>query len=276
MRDTRGNPMRKCAPPALLTAAVLAGTSGLQGQVAGGGAYLAVGVGFAQGAATESTLGGTNSPTRCDRLLYPNPADAPTDAGCAEGTLDGLYLFDPERGLTGSFALGYSFGALSVEVEALQRHQIIHNTLFTLGDLAGERDHGEGYGVESGAASLGGHVRVSRATGLRQHLLFAAEPEPAHALRRRWGRTVSSRFSLLPGIQPKVDRRGLPRGVRGLPQRPRSLSGLAARGGGYGERADGGRVRARAGHAGAGRRGLRVLAADVARPEGSLGPGSGR
>ena len=137
MRDTRGNPMRRCAPVALLAAAVLAGTSGLQGQVAGGGAYLAVGVGFAQGAATESTLTGTNSPTRCDRLLYPNPADAPTDAGCTEGTLDGLYLFDPERGLTGSFAVGYTFGALSVEIEALQRHQIIHNTLFMVGDLAG-------------------------------------------------------------------------------------------------------------------------------------------
>lgn len=138
MKHTRPNRSRIRAGLAVLAVAAGAGTQGLAAQVAGGGPYVALGVGFAQGAATQSTLWGTNNPTRCDRLLYPNPADAPRDAGCLQGSeLDGLYGFEPEPGLTGSFAVGYGFGALSVEVEAVQRHQIIHNTLFTVGDLAG-------------------------------------------------------------------------------------------------------------------------------------------
>ena len=138
MKNTRSNRSRIRGGLAVLGVVALGGVSGLSAQAAGGGLYLAVGVGLAQGAATESTVGGTNSPTRCDRLLYANPADAPRDAGCLQGSeLDGRFAFDPESGLAGSFAIGYAFGALSVEVEALQRHQIIHNTLFMVGDLAG-------------------------------------------------------------------------------------------------------------------------------------------
>ncbi len=102
------------------------------------GIYISLDVGLSRGAATESTLSGPNSPTRCDRLLYPNLGDAPTDTECLAGSqLGGLYSYDPERALAGSVAVGYGFGALSVEVELLQRHQIIHNTLLTLDDAAG-------------------------------------------------------------------------------------------------------------------------------------------
>ncbi len=102
------------------------------------GIYLSVDVGLSRGAATESTLSGPNHPTRCDRLLYPNPADAPRDAECLVASdAGGLYSYDPEAALAGSIAVGYGLGALSVELELLQRHQIIHNTLLTLGDAAG-------------------------------------------------------------------------------------------------------------------------------------------
>ena len=102
------------------------------------GFYVAMDVGLSQGANTEVALSGPNTPTRCDRLLYPSLTDAPRDTGCLAGSeIGGLYSHAPEAGLGGSVAVGYGFGALSVEVELLQRHQIIHNTLFTLGDASG-------------------------------------------------------------------------------------------------------------------------------------------
>lgn len=125
------------AAAALFATAMLAGASTLSAQ-GSRGFYVSMGVGFVQGAGTESTLSGPNSPTRCDRLLYPNLADAPRDAGCLAGSeLGGLYSYDPEPGLGGSLAVGYTLGPLSLEVEAFQRHQVIHNTLLTLDDRAG-------------------------------------------------------------------------------------------------------------------------------------------
>ena len=120
-----------------LTALALAAESDASAQWTRG-IYLSIDVGLSQGAATESTLSGPNSPTRCDRLLYPSLTDAPRDTGCLGGSeLAGRYSYDPERALAGSVAVGYGFGALSVEVELLQRHQIIHNTLLSLGDAVG-------------------------------------------------------------------------------------------------------------------------------------------
>ncbi len=133
-----GSTRRRIFPAAgILAAAILAGASGLSAQ-GSRGLYVSMGVGFVQGADTESTLSGPNSPTRCDRLLYPNLADAPRDAGCLASTdLGGLYSYDPEPGLGGSIAVGYSLGPVSVEAEALQRHQIIQNTFLMLGTQAG-------------------------------------------------------------------------------------------------------------------------------------------
>lgn len=137
MRDSGSSRRRIFAAGTFLATVLLAGASTLSAQ-ASGGLYVSMGVGFAQGAGTEAALSGPNSPTRCDRLLYPSLADAPRDAGCLAGTeLGGLYSYDPEMGLTGSLAVGYALGPLSIEVEALQRHQVIHNTLLTLGTQAG-------------------------------------------------------------------------------------------------------------------------------------------
>lgn len=137
MPNTGSTQSRIFAAAGFLVAALIAGASTLSAQ-GSRGFYVSMGVGFAQGAATESTLSGPNSPTRCDRLLYPNLADAPRDAGCLAGSeLGGLYSYDPEAGLGGSVAVGYSLGPLSVELEALQRHQIIHNTFLMLGTQAG-------------------------------------------------------------------------------------------------------------------------------------------
>lgn len=100
--------------------------------------YGSMGVGLAYGAVTELGLSGPNSHTRCDRLLYTNPADVPAGADCAAGTeIAGRYSFDPQDGLLGHMAIGYTMSGLSIELEGLQRHQIVHHTLFTLGDLAG-------------------------------------------------------------------------------------------------------------------------------------------
>lgn len=103
------------------------------------GFYLSSGVGLASGAGTETTVTGANHHTRCDRLLYTNPADAPTDPECSgSGSgLDGLFVFDPEAGLVGSLALGYAYGAISLEIEAVQRHQSVHETPLSLGSGAG-------------------------------------------------------------------------------------------------------------------------------------------
>ncbi|MYG20123.1 MAG: hypothetical protein F4208_11310, partial [Gemmatimonadales bacterium] len=137
MRYSGSSRRRTFAAGTFLAAAMLAGASTLAAQ-GSRGLFVSMGVGFAHGAATESTLSGPNRPTRCDRLLYPNLADAPRDAGCLAGSdLGGVYSYDPEWGLTGSVAVGYSLGPLSVELEALQRHQIIHNTLLMLGTQAG-------------------------------------------------------------------------------------------------------------------------------------------
>ena len=138
MRDSESTPWRIFRMVALLATSVLIGASTASAQGARG-LYLSMGVGFAQGAATETTLSGPNSPTRCDRLLYPNLSDAPRgEVECLAGSeLGGLYSYDPELGLSGGLAVGYSLGQLSVEVEGLQRHQIIHNTLLTLGTQSG-------------------------------------------------------------------------------------------------------------------------------------------
>ena len=117
---------------------VLGGTVGASAQ-ATRGFYITTGVGFSSGAATETAVSGINHPTRCDKLLYANPADAPTDAQCTDNTSrpGGAYVFDPEAGLGGSLAVGYGLGALSVEIEALQRHQLVQEAPLALSAEAG-------------------------------------------------------------------------------------------------------------------------------------------
>lgn len=122
----------------LLAASFVLGSSRAAGQ-SERGPYLDTSVGLARGGSTLADITGINHPTRCDRLLYANPADAPTDPECrsTEANLDGSFGFEPERGLMGSVAIGYAFGAAAFEIEAFQRHHLIHEAPFTLGAGAG-------------------------------------------------------------------------------------------------------------------------------------------
>ena len=89
--------------------------------------------------ARSQTCPGPNNPTRCDRLLYANAADAPTDAACLAraSEIGGQYSYDPEAGFGGTLGVGYAFGALSIELEFLERRQTVPGALFTLGELSG-------------------------------------------------------------------------------------------------------------------------------------------
>ena len=122
------HPRAVLLPPLLALCALVPPETGLAQ-----GFYVAVHAGTALGADTEALLESFNSPTRCDVLLYADPADAPADADC--NRLDpfaGTYAFDPGAGMAGGVAVGYSFGGLSVEVEAVQRTQVVPSTRFSL------------------------------------------------------------------------------------------------------------------------------------------------
>lgn len=101
------------------------------------GFYYSTSVGVASGASTVARLTGANHPTRCDRLLYADPNDAPTGPECQSTALDFVFTFEPESGLGGSAVVGYALGALALELEAVQRHQIVHEAPLTLGAGAG-------------------------------------------------------------------------------------------------------------------------------------------
>lgn len=64
------------------------------------GRYVSLGIGYG-GEEFNAATTGVNHPTRCDRLLYANPQDAPSDAACRETT--------PRRIFGGTFDLGGAF-----------------------------------------------------------------------------------------------------------------------------------------------------------------------
>lgn len=76
---------------------------------------------------------GANHPTRCDRLLYANPASAPSGAECTApltSTRQGEYAFDRNPGRAHTLALGYATGSLRLEAELLLRGKV---ALFSVG-----------------------------------------------------------------------------------------------------------------------------------------------
>ena len=87
---------------------------------AGPYASFAVGVG---GEKVQAGVYGVNHPTRCDQLLYANPASAPTDAACTATTAQHLIddSFSLGVGFVGTASLGYAWDSLRVEVEFLNR-----------------------------------------------------------------------------------------------------------------------------------------------------------
>ena len=103
------------------------------------GFYLSLEGGTSKSASANVAMWGYNHPSRCHRLLYADPADAPTDAECTAPKEDGLmgnFPFESEMGLFTSVALGYSLGSVRVEVEAFSRRQRFDGAPFDVGDDA--------------------------------------------------------------------------------------------------------------------------------------------
>lgn len=137
MDHTPGSSHSRVALSGILFAlATLGGEAAAQSQR---GFYYSTSVGVASGASTAARVTGLNHPTRCDRLLYADPNDAPTDPECqsAESGLGFVFTFEPETGLGGNAVVGYALGALALELEAAQRHQIVHEAPLTLSAGAG-------------------------------------------------------------------------------------------------------------------------------------------
>lgn len=85
------------------------------------GAYVRVEVGGAGLGELSVATSGVNHPTRCDSLLYANPADAPRDAECTANTPREFFsnLFSPGYGLGAGAAVGYRFGRVRLEFSVL-------------------------------------------------------------------------------------------------------------------------------------------------------------
>ena len=97
--------------------AAIAGAFGSQ-PASAGETYITFGVGFAAGEVHASTTA-VNHPTRCDSLLYSNPADAPADAACTDNTPRRFFGDDFDLGgaFSGSVSLGYAWERIRVEAE---------------------------------------------------------------------------------------------------------------------------------------------------------------
>ena len=114
--NARRGPLRRRVVFASVIVAALGAAVG--GAAQDRGAYFSVDFGGATARALGVAVSGVDHPTRCDALLYPDPAAAPRDEACTAVTPREFFrnLFDPGRGFTGGGALGYRFGRLRVEV----------------------------------------------------------------------------------------------------------------------------------------------------------------
>ncbi len=86
----------------------------------GSGFYVGVAGGLGSVSTVGATLSGVRHPTRCDTLLYADPAAAPTsDPACLDMTqrLTSIGSLSPGPGFTGSYAAGYDFGRVRAEFE---------------------------------------------------------------------------------------------------------------------------------------------------------------
>ena len=120
----RGVLLRAFAAAALgVCVAGAAATAGAQDRR---GAYFGIELGLTVPDGISSPLSGISQPTRCDRLLYENRAQAPSDAGCTDVPPRTIYTaeFSPGSGFAGAVSAGYALdGGLRVEVEYLNRAQ---------------------------------------------------------------------------------------------------------------------------------------------------------
>ena len=82
------------------------------------GFYVGVDLGFANAASLGSSVSAVTTPTKCDTLLYPDPAMAPRGApACMDTTPRALSSngFAPGAGFTGGLSAGYALETLRVE-----------------------------------------------------------------------------------------------------------------------------------------------------------------
>ena len=84
--------------------------------------YISFGLGFGNDEIGAETVG-INHPTRCDRLLYADPNNAPSDAACTDDTPRQIFAgaFEAGRGFVGTASIGQSWGRLRIEAELLAR-----------------------------------------------------------------------------------------------------------------------------------------------------------
>ena len=125
-------------PTSILVAALLLAlaSSAPSGAQETDGFYLSLATGLTSAPGADVTAFGANHPTRCDRLLYSDPASAPTDAACTApltSSRQGTYAFDRNSGTAHALALGYAMGSLRLEGELLFREQRGAATPFDVG-----------------------------------------------------------------------------------------------------------------------------------------------
>ena len=94
-------------------------TASAQGQ---DGFYLRGDFGDSDALTIRGTIEGVDQPTRCDRLLYPDPAAIPRDPACSESASGTFATMAFDRGAetmtsATAFALGYSRGWIRLEAE---------------------------------------------------------------------------------------------------------------------------------------------------------------
>ena len=128
LRNTTPSPGRHAGhavSAAMLVACLLAGTAAhAQGDRSGG--YLGLNLGLTGSSRLDSAVSAVSNPTRCDRLLYDDPALAPSgDPACMDTTPRQLSSngFSPGPGFTGGFSAGYALGRPRIEFEYRARTQ---------------------------------------------------------------------------------------------------------------------------------------------------------
>ena len=89
------------------------------------GFYIAFEAGLVDASTLEAAISGADHPTRCDVLLYADPALAPTGDPACSGPGSSPEVnnrFDLGSRFTGSLGIGYDMGRLRVELEHTARH----------------------------------------------------------------------------------------------------------------------------------------------------------
>lgn len=105
--------------PPIACAVCLFWAGAASAQENGRGFYIGIDTGVANSAQLETSVSAVTTPTKCDRLVYDDPAMAPSDAPeCMVTELQALSSngFSPGNGFAGGMRLGYALPALRFEL----------------------------------------------------------------------------------------------------------------------------------------------------------------